>query len=68
MSFFSKIRELFCNPSALQLKSRQLYEAEVSLLEHQTQLEYYEATVPMLKKRIKRLQEEISSVQKETEK
>ena len=59
---------MFGNPTALQLKVKQLRETEVSLLEHQSHLEYYKATVPMMKRRIERLKAEINTdTEKEVE-
>lgn len=49
---------MFGNPTALQLRVKQLHETEVSLLEHQSHLEYHKATVPMMRRRIERLKAE----------
>lgn len=50
---------LFKKPSANELKKKQLDEAKITLLEFESQLEYYMAMVPMLKDRVARLEGEI---------
>lgn len=65
---FNWWRSVFGTPTALQLKVKQLHETEVNLLTHQSHLEYYEATVPMMKRRIERLKAEINAgTEKEVE-
>lgn len=58
-NIFQAIRSLYRTPAARELKVRQLYESEVDLIEHQTNLEFYTATTKMLKERIERLRREI---------
>lgn len=56
----NRILGIFRNPTAAELKAKQLYETEANLLSHTTHLEYYSATVPMLRQRIERLKTELN--------
>lgn len=56
----------FNKPTAAAVRKTELAEAEMQLVQHQKQLDYYEATTVMLKKRISRLQNEVSQQQNRT--
>lgn len=56
----------FKTQTAADLRRTELHKAEMALVEHQARFDYYEATVVMLKKRIARLQNEVSQQQNRT--
>ena len=57
----------FKKQTAADLRRTELHKAEMTLVEHQSRFDYYEATVVMLKKRVARLRHEVSAGSAETE-
>ena len=57
----------FKKQTAADLRRTELHKAEMTLVEHQSRFDYYEATVAMLKKRVARLRHEVSAGSAETE-
>lgn len=50
-----ELKSLFVRPTALEVATRELDQAELSLLEHQSSAEYAQAIVAYQENRIKRL-------------
>ena len=57
----------FKTQTAADLRRTELHKAEMTLVEHQSRFDYYEATVVMLKKRVARLRHEVSAGSAEVE-
>ncbi len=57
----------FKKQTAADLRRTELHKAEMTLVEHQSRFDYYEATVVMLKKRVARLRHEVSAGSAEVE-